>query len=202
MITIIDYGVGNLGSVLNMFKKIGVDAQLTKNENDIINATKLLLPGIGSYDAAMQKLEDTGYIPYLNKKVLEEKIPTLGICLGMQLMTLGSEEGIKKGLGWFDANTKKFEVDTSQYKIPHMGWNDVFIKKEVELVKNLPDETRYYFCHSYYVDCNKQENKMLVSSYANEFVCGIHNENIYGVQFHPEKSHKFGIKLFQNFSEL
>lgn len=200
MVTIVDYGVGNLGSVINMFKKIGIATKLTQNVEDIVNAEKLLLPGIGSYDVAMEKLIATGYIPYLNKKVLEDKTPTLGICLGMQLMTNGSEEGQQKGLGWFDAKTVKFNIDTNTYKIPHMGWNDVTITNSTPLVENLPNDARYYFCHSYHVACNNLSNIMLTANYGGEFTCAINNENIYGVQFHPEKSHKFGMKLLHNFA--
>ncbi|MBC7410852.1 MAG: imidazole glycerol phosphate synthase subunit HisH [Bacteroidia bacterium] len=203
MITVINYGVGNLGSVMNMFKKINVEAQLSTSIDDIKNAKKLLLPGIGSFDIAMQKLISTGYLPYLNQKVMEEKVPTLGICLGMQLMTNGSEEGTHKGLGWFDAETVKFNLDTNIYKIPHMGWNDVFLKQANNtLTANLPVEPRFYFCHSYFVKCKNDNEQMLTCNYGNEFTCGINNENIYGVQFHPEKSHKYGMQLLKNFSTL
>jgi imidazole glycerol-phosphate synthase subunit HisH len=201
MITVINYGVGNLGSVMNMFKKINVAAKLSTSIDDIINAEKLLLPGIGSFDVAMQKLVSTGYLPYLNKKVLEDKTPTLGICLGMQLMTNGSEEGVEKGLGWFDADTLKFNLDTNTYKIPHMGWNDVYLAKANNaLTAELPVEPRFYFCHSYFVKCKNENERMLTCNYSNEFTCGINKDNIYGVQFHPEKSHKYGMQLLKNFS--
>lgn len=202
MISIIDYGVGNLGSILNMFKKIGVEAKLTTSIDDILNADKLLLPGVGAFDTGISKLKETGYIEALNKKVLVDKTPILGICLGLQLMTKSSEEGTLPGLGWFDADTVLFKVDTNVFKVPHMGWNDVFIKKPSPLFNDMYEEPRFYFVHSYYIKSNNPTEVLFTSNYSSEFVCGLQRDNIYGAQFHPEKSHKYGMKLLKNFAEF
>jgi len=202
MITVIDYGVGNLGSIINMFRKIGVDAKLTNNAQDIIEAEKLLLPGVGSFDYGMQMLNNSGYIPLLKTKVLEQKTPILGICLGMQLLSKRSDEGTSKGLGFIDAETVKFNVDTNIYKVPHMGWAEVVNKKMSKLFNDMYDEPRFYFVHSYHMKCNDTQDVLLTANYGYEFVCGIEKDNIYGVQFHPEKSHKFGMKLLENFAKI
>ncbi len=201
MVTIIDYGVGNLGSILNMFKKIGVEAKLTQSINDVIDAKKLLLPGVGSFDYGMKMLNDTGYVEAINQKVLTEKISILGICLGMQLMTKRSDEGSLNGLGWFDAETVKFDLDTTIFKVPHMGWNEVKVEKPNKLFEDMYDEPRFYFVHSYHIKCNKKEDVLLTTKYGYDFVCGIRKDNIYGAQFHPEKSHKYGMKLLKNFAD-
>ena len=200
-VTIIDYGVGNLGSILNMFKKIGVEAKLTQSINDVIDAKKLLLPGVGSFDYGMKMLNDTGYVEAINQKVLTEKISILGICLGMQLMTKRSDEGSLNGLGWFDAETVKFDLDTTIFKVPHMGWNEVKVEKPNKLFEDMYDEPRFYFVHSYHIKCNKKEDVLLTTKYGYDFVCGIRKDNIYGAQFHPEKSHKYGMKLLKNFAD-
>ncbi len=203
MITIVDYGMGNLGSVFNMFKKIGVASKITSDLNDIKAAEKILLPGVGSYDNAMKRINDSGFRAVLDQKALEEKVPVLGICLGMQLLTLGSEEGTEKGLGWINANAKKFRFQKEEkLKVPHMGWNRVFETAPNKLTSKLPEEPRFYFVHSYYVEVENQENSILKTKYGLEFDSAIQHENIYGAQFHPEKSHKFGMKLFENFAKL
>lgn len=184
-----------------MFKKIGVDAKLAETEKDIEIAEKILLPGVGAFDAGMQKLKESGFIEILNKKVLIEKVPTLGICLGMQLMTKSSEEGRLEGLGWFDAETIKFRLDTSEFKIPHMGWNEVKLWKKTPLWKDMYDDARFYFVHSYHIKTEVDSDIMLTANYGYDFVCGLQKENIYGAQFHPEKSHKYGMKLLKNFAE-
>ncbi len=203
MIAIIDYGIGNLASVLNMFKKIGVrDVTITNNHKIIQEADKILLPGVGSFDAGMINLESSGLISVLNKKVLDDKVPTLGICLGMQLLTLRSEEGVKKGLGWIEAETIKFKLDTSlKLKVPHMGWNYIHVNKENPLVE-VNNRNRFYFVHSYHVKCFNESDSLATSNFGTDFTCMINKENIYGAQFHPEKSLKFGMKLFENFVKL
>lgn len=203
MITIVDYGMGNLGSVFNMFKKIGVDSKITSDLEEVKVAKKILLPGVGSYDNAMKRINESGLREILDKKALEEKIPVLGICLGMQLLTLGSEEGKEKGLGWIKASAKKFQFPKEEkLKVPHMGWNRVFETAPNKLIVDFPEEPRFYFVHSYYVEVENQENSILKTNYGIEFDSAIHHENIYGAQFHPEKSHKFGMKLFENFAKL
>ncbi len=201
MITIINYGMGNLGSIKNMMKKIGVDSIITNRKDDIATADKLILPGVGAFDKAMVNLEKLGLITLLNKKVLEDKVPILGICLGMQLLAKTSEEGIKKGLGWIDGNVLKFNLDKT-LKVPHMGWNRVYPKKESVLFKNMYPEPRFYFVHTYYFKCNNKEDILATTVYGGEFVSAVNKENIFGVQFHPEKSHKFGMKLLENFAKL
>jgi len=199
MITIIDYGMGNLGSIANMVKKVGGQSFITSDLNEIKKATKLILPGVGSFDNGMSKLRELDLIDILNKKVLEDKVPIMGICLGMQLMTNFSEEGKLVGLGWIDAQSKKFVSD--KLKIPHMGWNIIYQKKVSKLFDELTSEKRFYFVHSYCVSCNKEEDILTKTSYVHDFVSSFERENIIGVQFHPEKSHKFGMALFKNFVE-
>lgn len=203
MIYIVDYGAGNLGSIANMLRKLGQPAIITSKQEDLKKAEKLILPGVGNFDYGISKLQESGLIEILNKKVLEDKIPILGICLGAQLMTRKSEEGKMPGLGWFDAEVKKFAFPlNSKLRVPHMGWNYVSVKKQIPLILDLPKEPRFYFVHSYYIDSNNEDDIMLTTVYGNEFVSGLNHENISALQFHPEKSHKYGLKIFQNFLSL
>ena len=205
MIAIIDYGLGNIASIKNMFKKIGVHEVVnTCDKETIFKADKIILPGVGAFDAGMEKLKNTGLIEVLNDRALKDRIPVLGICLGMQMLTKGSEEGILSGLGWVDAKTVKFKFSEQQndIKIPHVGWNYVHVNKSYKLVNNLPEKPRYYFVHSYYVKCNNTQDILFSSNYGFEFTCGVQHENVMGVQFHPEKSHKYGFQLLKNFSEI
>jgi imidazole glycerol-phosphate synthase subunit HisH len=202
MITIVDYGMGNLGSVFNMFKKIGVASKITSDLEEIKTATKLLLPGVGSFDKAMQRINTSKIKEVLDYKVLTEQTPILGICLGMQLLTNSSEEGIEKGLGYINASAKKFSFEDNKMKIPHMGWNLVHKSTKSKLTDGFIQESRFYFVHSYYVEVENQENSILKTNYGLEFDSAIQHENVYGAQFHPEKSHKFGMKLLENFSKI
>ncbi|MES2691176.1 MAG: imidazole glycerol phosphate synthase subunit HisH [Bacteroidota bacterium] len=202
MITIVNYGMGNLGSIHNMFKYLGIPAQISASESEIANAEKLLLPGVGAFDAAMQKLNSSGLKEVLDHKVLVEKKPVLGICLGMQLLTNKSEEGSLKGLGWIDAETVKFRPDNTQIKIPHMGWNLANEVRPSLLTGSLPDEPRFYFVHSYYVKAKDEKDVLMKTRYGVDFDSVVQHENIYGAQFHPEKSHKYGMKIFQNFNRI
>lgn len=199
-IIIIDYGMGNLGSMANMLKKIRVPAKISSDPEIIESAEKLILPGVGSFDHGMQKLHELNLTEILNKKVVQDKTPILGICLGMQLFTKKSEEGVRQGLGWIDANTVKFSVDkNSSLKIPHMGWNTLNIKKSHFLMQDTDSNAMYYFVHSFHVVCNKDEDVLSTTHYGYDFVSSLANNNIIGVQFHPEKSHKYGMKLLENF---
>lgn len=202
MVTIIDYGMGNLGSVSNMFKKIGHDSQITSNREDILEASKILLPGVGSFDSAMKNLEELGLIDLIKQKVLTDKTPILGICLGMQLLTTRSEEGDLNGLGLVDANVEKFNFNglNKNLPVPHMGWNEVEIKKESKLIQlDEQEDNRYYFVHSYAIKCRDEKDILTTTNYGGNFVSSFEKNNILGCQFHPEKSHKFGMKIFKNF---
>jgi glutamine amidotransferase len=204
MIIIVDYGVGNLGSIANMFKKIGVPAGISSDPKVIENADKLVLPGIGAFDAGMAKLNERGFVPVLNDLALEKKIPVLGHCLGLQLMTRSSEEGKLVGLGWFDAVTLRFKFDHGQsnLKVPHMGWNTIDICHPHPLLSNLDEGSRYYFVHSYYVASNDINSVLATTDYGGPFHSVLARGNIMGAQFHPEKSHKFGMRILKNFSEI
>lgn len=201
MITIVDYGMGNLGSIKNMFRRIGVQAQVSDDLGAISAARKLLLPGVGAFDKAMQRINSSAMRQVLDHKALEERIPILGICLGMQLLTRSSEEGVIEGLGWIAAETTRFPV-RPDLKVPHMGWNVVIPTRQSPLIEGLPDPSRFYFVHSYYVRVENEEDALLKTDYGLRFDSAIQHENIYGCQFHPEKSHKFGMKLLANFASL
>lgn len=201
MIHIIDYGAGNIGSIVNMLKKAGSESKITSNPDEIMRAAKLVLPGVGNFDYGMKKLNDSGLVRSLNKKVLIDKCPILGICLGAQLMTNSSEEGREKGLGWFNAEVVKFDSRLG-IRIPHMGWNNVVSKKHTPLNENFVEELKYYFVHSYFIKSNEEQDVLFKTTYGEEFVSALNKNNIYAVQFHPEKSHKFGLNLFQNFVKL
>jgi len=201
MITIIDYGLGNLVSVKNMLKKLSVESFITDDPKKISEAKKMILPGVGAFDNGMNLIKQKGLLGVLNEKVLEEKIPVLGICLGMQLLTKGSEEGIEKGLGWVDAQTIKFSFPDNTLKIPHMGWDYIQVQKQNPLI-DLKSKHRFYFVHSYHVKCNDEKDVVAVCDYGTQFTCMLNHGNIYGAQFHPEKSLKFGMELLSNFSKV
>ena len=203
MITIIDYKTGNLGSIRNILKRIGEDSVITSDKGEIAEATKLILPGVGAFDTGMRNLLELDLVDILNKKVVEEKTPVLGICLGMQLLSSGSEEGSLNGLGWINASTVRFEFEDSQeYKIPHMGWNFITQHKTSRLLDNMYSDPRFYFVHSYFFKANNPEDILTSTTYEIEFTSAVERGNILGVQFHPEKSHKFGMKLLENFVDL
>lgn len=202
MIVILDYDMGNPGSILNMIKRFGQDAVITSDDVAIERASKLILPGVGSFDKGMENLERLRLVPLLHKKVVEQKTPILGICLGMQLFTRRSEEGHRSGLGWVDADTKRFRLNDPHLKIPHMGWNRVKLHKRSRVMDELPDQARFYFVHSYHVVCDKEDDVLLTTKYEYDFVSAFQRENIVATQFHPEKSHKFGLQLIKNFVEM
>ena len=202
MITIIDYGIGNLGSIKNMLKKAGVKSRISATEEEIADAEKLILPGVGAFDYGMSQLKASPYYETLNKRVLEDKIPVLGICLGAQLLTEGSEEGELPGLGWIKGKTIKFREEKmdKSLKVPHMGWNEVETQKDSKLFEDMFEEPRFYFVHTYHIKCEEEKDVLVRSTYGYNFIAGVENENVVGVQFHPEKSHKFGLKLLTNFA--
>ena len=202
MITIIDYGVGNLTSIQNMFKKAGFGAIISTDINEIDNAEKILLPGMGAFDNCMKRFNESGLREVVEKKVLIDLVPVLGICVGLQMMMEGSEEGNLRGLGWVKGNTIRFkkELMAETQKIPNMGWLDIEIKKESKLMTNL-ENARFYFAHSHHVKPEERQNELVGAHYGYDFTAGIEWGNILGVQFHPEKSHRFGLQLLKNFVE-
>jgi imidazole glycerol-phosphate synthase subunit HisH len=202
MIAIVDYGIGNLNSIRNMLSKIGVECVITSSLGEIRRARKLIMPGIGAFDAGMSRLTGSGLIPVLSEKVLNDKTPVLGICLGMQLMTRGSEEGALPGLGWIPASTRRFDRATDPtLKVPHMGWNVARPAKESALLQHCPEEPRFYFTHSYYVACDDPQDRLLMVRHGSTvFDAGFEHGNLMGVQFHPEKSHRFGMWFLKNFA--
>lgn len=201
MISIVNYGMGNLGSIVNMFKRIGIKTEIVDRPEQLVKASKILLPGVGSFDQAMYRINESGLREVLDQKALKEQVPILGICLGMQLLTRGSEEGQIAGLGWIPADTTRF-LKIDGLKVPHMGWNVVYHSTPSRLTINLPDEPRFYFVHSYRVNVDEEHHSILKCQFGAYFDAAIQNENIYGAQFHPEKSHKFGMQLLQNFSQI
>jgi imidazole glycerol-phosphate synthase subunit HisH len=203
MIVIIDYGMGNIGSIANMLKKVGANAAVASSDADTIaQARKLILPGVGSFDHGMTKLKELGLVDVLHDRVCVAGVPVLGICLGMQLMTQRSEEGNLPGLGWIDAETVRFNFGPGQsaLKIPHMGWNTVTIAKDGELFASIHEPPRFYFVHSYHAVCRCPEDVMARAHHGYEFVAGFSRANITGVQFHPEKSHKYGMTFLRNWT--
>ena len=203
MIVVVDYGLGNLGSIANMLKKIGAHAVVSSDPAVVEKADKLILPGVGAFDAGMKNLETRGLIPLLNYRVLEQKTPILGVCLGMQLLCKRSEEGQLPGLGWLDAEVIRFKFDgnIANLKIPHMGWNTLTVRQPYPLFADLEAENRFYFVHSYHVVCADMGNVLAQTNYGFDFASAVVKDNIMGVQFHPEKSHKFGMRLYKNFAE-
>jgi imidazole glycerol-phosphate synthase subunit HisH len=204
MIVIIDYDMGNIGSIMNMIRKAGGESMVTSDAAVIADAKKLILPGVGAFDNGMKNLAALNLIEVLNKKVLEEKVPVLGVCLGMQLLTKRSEEGNLPGLAWIDAETIRFRFDEAnkELRIPHMGWNNVKIQRESVLFKNMFEDPSFYFVHSYYVVCHDGNDVATTTDYGYDFVSSIEHGNIMATQFHPEKSHKYGLQIIKNFVEL
>jgi len=203
-IVIVDYGTGNLGSIRNVLKYIGVESVVSAAVDDVLGADKLILSGVGAFDNGMRNLEERGLIPILREKVLVRGTPILGICLGTQLFTRRSEEGGLPGLGWIAADTIRFRFapDQRRLRIPHMGWNLVQPKKECPLLAEMPAEPRFYFVHSYHLVCDDEQDVLTTTNWGYDFASAVARDNIYGVQFHPEKSHKYGIRLVTNFVEL
>ncbi len=202
-IVIVDYGMGNLRSVEKKFHLVGSNAVISSDLKLIEQADKLVLPGVGHFANGVKKLNELGLWGLLNKKVLQDKVPILGICLGMQLMAKFSEEGDVNGFGWFDAEVIKFRMKNNlKYKVPHMGWNNIVQKKESMLLKNVSSDAMFYFVHSYHIKCNNKEDVLTTTEYEYEFASAIEKENIFGVQFHPEKSHDMGERLIKNFVNI
>lgn len=203
MFVIVDYGVGNLSSIQNMIKKGGNQSIISGDIDTVANASKILLPGMGHFDNCMIKLKASGLLPALEKKVFAEKIPLLGICVGLQMFMHSSEEGNEPGLGWVQGETVRFDttrMDTNNFRIPNMGWMDVETVKPSGLFAGL-EESRFYFAHTYHVKLDNYGDELVKANYGYNFTAGIECGNIIGVQFHPEKSHRFGMLLLKNFIE-
>jgi imidazole glycerol-phosphate synthase subunit HisH len=204
MIGVVDYGVGNMGSVLNMLKRVQVPARVVADEEGMRAARKLILPGVGAFDRAMSRLAESGLLELLNERVLRDGVPVLGLCLGMQLLTEGSEEGTLRGLGWIGGTTRRFRFDTDgdRLKIPHMGWNTVRPRAGAVLFQGLEGEAPFYFVHSYHVVCEREGDVAATARHGYDFTAAVQAGHIFGTQFHPEKSHRFGMRLLRNFGDL
>lgn len=202
-VTIVDYGMGNLHSVVKKFRRIGGEPLVTSNPRDVVAADKLVLPGVGHFKSAMERLETSGLKAGLHEAVMGRGVPILGICLGMQLLGRHSEEGDAQGLGWLDADVVRFRVsDSGLYKIPQMGWNTLDIRRDGRLTPGLVREPEFYFAHAYHMVCRDQSDVLAETTYDYAFPSAVERNNVYGVQFHPEKSHDVGEALLRNFLVL
>ena len=205
MIVVVDNGTGNVGSVANMVKRAGGTVCVSADEDVIERAEKLILPGVGSFDTCISRLKAASFFEALERKVLSDQVPFLGICVGMQMLFESSQEGNLPGLGWLKGEVKKFEphaISGGKLKVPHMGWNVVRVSKSSPLFGYGEAENRFYFVHSYYAACQESADVIARAIYGQEFTCAVQKENIFGVQFHPEKSHRFGLALIKNFIGL
>ena len=193
-----------MGSIRNMLKRLGIEAIVADDAKTIAAADKIILPGVGAFDVAMENLHRTGFIEPLNELVIDRKVPILGICLGMQIMSKSSEEGRKHGLGWLDAVTVRFRFDKDErnLKIPHMGWNDIEVCREDGLFKGFDMSARFYFVHSFHMRCHQKKDVLATARYGIDFAAAVRRNNVWGTQFHPEKSHKYGMRLMKNFAEI
>ena len=202
MITIIDYGVGNIFAFQNVYKRLNIPTKIAKNISDLTSAKKIILPGVGAFDYAMYRLNASGMREKLDELVLDKKVPVLGICVGMQMMGNKSDEGVMEGLKWIDADILKFDESKikQRTKLPHMGWNNVVKTKNNILFDELDENAIFYFLHSYYFKCNHQDDIIATTEYGISFTSAVNVNNIFGIQFHPEKSHRYGEQLLNNFA--
>jgi imidazole glycerol-phosphate synthase subunit HisH len=201
MITIVDYGVGNVRAFLNVYRRLNIDAITAGNADELRTATKVILPGVGSFDHAMEKLSASGMREVLDDLALRQRVPVLGVCVGMQMLGNGSDEGQLAGLGWIAGRVRAL-ARMDRHPVPHMGWNDVRPLSNHKLFAGLDADARFYFLHSYFFQCARDEDALAVTSYGEDFACAAAAANILGVQFHPEKSHRYGARLLKNFAEL
>lgn len=205
MITIIDYGLGNIKAFANIYERLNINVKIAKTKYDIVGAEKLILPGVGAFDFAMSQLNSSGMRDVIEKEVISNKVPVLGVCVGMQMLANSSEEGELDGLGWVDGTVNKFDkklFNSDLCRLPHMGWNNVKQSNKSNLFSNVPDLGRFYFLHSYYFNCNNNNNIISTSTYGSNFTSAVNSNNIFGVQFHPEKSHFLGVQVLNNFAKL
>jgi len=204
MIAIIDYGLGNVLAFLNVYRRLNIPVSVAKTAGDLVGASKVILPGVGAFDHAMQQLNQSGMRQAIEQLVLQQDVPLLGICVGMQILADSSDEGKLPGLGWIDGTVRKFDVSALAHgtHLPHMGWNDVKPTAGSGLFKGMEQDARFYFLHSYYFDCRMPEDILALSDYGVPFASAVNHNNVYGVQFHPEKSHHCGSRLLINFAEM
>jgi glutamine amidotransferase len=201
-ISIVNYGVANVGSMLNMMRKIGVDAEPISTAEEVARAEKIILPGIGAFDQGMTALMETGLAEPLRRRVLQDRVPLMGVCLGMQMLSRGSEEGVVGGLGLIDGFCRRLQTDAAaSIRIPHMGWSELTIRRQTGLLDGLAN-ARFYFVHSYHLVCADANDELASVHYGVDFTAAVHRGRVWGVQFHPEKSHKFGMTLLKNFAAL
>jgi imidazole glycerol-phosphate synthase subunit HisH len=202
MITIVDYGLGNVSAFSNVFKRLGLPSHTATKAQDLAEATRIILPGVGAFDHAMELLEASGMRPALEERVLTQRVPVIGICVGMQILADSSEEGTRPGLGWVPGRVRSFAntVSTSTLALPHMGWNDVKPSYATAVFKGLETDSRFYFLHSYFFECTHTEHRAASTAYGLEFASAVQRDNVCGVQFHPEKSHHWGENLLANFA--
>jgi glutamine amidotransferase len=203
MIRVVDYGVGNIQAFMTMFKRLGLPAERAQSAEQLAGATHLILPGVGAFDHAMQLLNQSGMRPALEQMVLEQRVPVLGVCVGMQMLANGSDEGSLPGLGWIPGRVRSFSTNptAAALPMPHMGWNDLKVKPDSQLFKDFEELPRFYFLHSYYFECDDPAHVVASAEYGLEFDCVVSSGHVHGVQCHPEKSHHFGAQLFKNFAE-
>jgi glutamine amidotransferase len=204
MIHIIDYGLGNIKAFLSLYRTLNIKARTAENAESLRGATHVILPGVGHFDHAMDRLQSSGMREPLEEMVNEKKVAVLGVCVGMQILAVSSDEGTRPGLGWVNAHVRAFSgwEHANALPVPHMGWNDVVPRREHPLFTKMEGDRRFYFLHSYFFDCRQADDVLAEAEYGAKFACAIHRDNILGVQFHPEKSHRFGTRLLQNFAEL
>jgi imidazole glycerol-phosphate synthase subunit HisH len=203
MITVLDYGLGNVAAFVNIYKRLNLAVEVASTASQLINAKKIILPGVGAFDWAMTRLNESGMRECLDDLVLSKKVPVLGVCVGMQMMAKHSDEGKLLGLGWVDGTVKRFNADgfKQQTHLPHMGWNDVNPRDEFSLFENIQNP-RFYFLHSYFFAATRDEDILGTTNYNGDFACAVNHANVFGTQFHPEKSHQWGVALLKNFAEL
>ena len=214
MITIVDYGLGNIAAFLNVYKRSNIAATAARSAAEVERATRLILPGVGSFDNAMRRLGASGMRPALTERVVEAGVPVLGVCVGMQMLARSNDEGTEQGLGWIDATVRDLRAlaggSAAALPLPHMGWNDVVPaggdgdgdRSVAGLFAGLETGSRFYFLHSYYIECDRPEDAAATTRYGAEFACAVKRGNVHGVQFHPEKSHQFGARLLRNFAAV
>jgi imidazole glycerol-phosphate synthase subunit HisH len=204
VISIVDYGLGNVGAFLNMYKRMNIAARPVSDPDDLAAAERIVLPGVGAFDHAMELLEASGLRPVLERKACEEKVPIIGVCVGMQILADKSDEGSCAGLGWVPGTVRHFRSmpEAQSLPLPHMGWNDVQPSGEAGLFRGLEQEARFYFLHSFFFEAADPAEWAATAHYGAPFACAVRRENIWGVQFHPEKSHHFGAALLKNFAEI